>query len=254
MKYSMIAVLLIGIFSGGLSKADPYLAEGPYSPDKYTALLLHFDEAAGESLPQDSSLYGNDAISGPLATGNPGVFGNAMSFANQFAGFPNTVPYAMVQTNGFVEFWMKPDTNTIDHWDNENIMQKNDGGSNPGDFTIGFSMAPISIYGGGSFRLLIEDGSGYRTWQTPKQITAVRWYHVVVAWDSVNPPTISVDGVPQILSVSGTGTNNYFGPIFTAGNLLGLGVSDGVAGSSILIDELRIGTPPPPAGTIIVIK
>ena len=248
MKQRPMLAALLGIMCVGSAWAAPYTA------DPYTIVLFHFDEAAGAGLPQDSSPYANHPDDGPPASGDAGVFGNAMAFTNTVIRVPDDVSFDKAQTNGFVEFWMKPDATSIDRWGGDQaIVVKNTGGNHAGDFSMGFRMNPIA-YGGGQFQFLLETGTGtYRTLRTPGLIKAVQWYHVVVSWDSVNKPTITVDGVEQALSDAGTDTS-YVGPIFTAIGSMLVGVHNGPAGGYILLDELRIVIPSPPAGTLVDIR
>lgn len=245
----MIIALLIALRAAG----DTYLAGGPYTPDKYTVLLLHFNEAAGVR-PQDSSPYANHPTTGALTTGAAGVFGGAMVFTNGTSiGVPYKSSFMQVYTNGFIEFWMKPSTNTIDRWgSDQSIFSHNRSGPNQGDFTLGMRMNPI-VNGGGVFQFLLETGTGtYRTLRTPGLIKTVKWYHVVASWDCANKPVIVVDGVKQTLGDFGTNASNT-GPISTVMGLM-IGNNNGLAGSFIFLDEVRIGTPPPPAGTRIEVR
>lgn len=245
MKQRIILMSIVCLMTAGAVLA------GPYTADPYTIILLHFDEAAGVGLPRDSSPYTNHPSSGPLATGHGGVFGNASAFTNTTLSIPDAASFDKAQTNGFVEFWMQPDATSINRWgSDQTIISKNDGGNNKGDFGIGFRMNPI-VNGGGQFQLMMENGTGtYRLLRTPGLITTVRWYHVVVSWDNVNKPTITVDGVKQALSDAGT-ESSYVGPIFTAGGAVQLGVVNGPVGGYILLDELRLVIPAPPGGTLV---
>ena len=76
----------------GSATAETYLAEGPYAADKRTVVLFHFDEAAGASRPQDGSFHAHNPYAGPLATGDEGVFGNAMAFTNSLMKSLTTPP------------------------------------------------------------------------------------------------------------------------------------------------------------------
>ncbi len=232
------------MFSGIVSAAPPYI------PDAETILLYHFDESAGSGLPQDSSLYSNDATSGQQATGDIGLFGNAIAFTNTNISIPDDPSFDKAQTNGTVEFWIKFNTEAINYWGSDYaFISKNNSGNNMGDFTIGYRMNPIAN-GGGQIYLFMETGTGtYRMLRTPGLIKTTDWYHVVVSWDSVTKPTITVDDASQSLSDHGN-DSSYVGPIFTASSALTVGAQIDFAkaapGASILMDELRLIIPPPP--------
>ncbi len=248
MKQRTIIALIVTIFSGIV------LAAPPYTPDAETILLYHFDESAGSGLPQDSSFYTNNATSGPLATGDTGIFGNAMAFTNTSISIPDDPSFEKVQTNGTVEFWIKFSADAIDQWGGEtSILRKNAGGNNKGDFSIGYRMNPIA-YGGASINMLMETGEGtYRSLKSPNLITDTNWHHIVVSWDSVTKPTITVDDASQSLSDNGTDAS-YVGPIFPANVPLTVGALNS-PGGFILLDELRLLSPepPPPTGTLIIV-
>lgn len=138
----------------GSATAETYLAEGPYAADKRTVVLFHFDEAAGASRPQDGSFHAHNPYAGPLATGDEGVFGNAMAFTNSLIEIAHDATFLNVQSNGFFECWIKPSTNYINRWgSNDSILHKNAGGSNRGDVSFGIRMNPIANGGGQFFRL-----------------------------------------------------------------------------------------------------
>jgi hypothetical protein len=231
-------------------------AGGPCGADKRTILLLHFDEAAGEGRPRDSSVYQKQPYAGPVATGDEGVFGNAMAFTNQHLEIAHDASFATVQSNGFLECWLKPGPDMLDRWGgDQTVVGKNAGGSNRGDVSFGIRMNPNS-YGGGLFQLTMETGTGtYRTLRTPNMITASRWYHVRVSWDSVNKPRIVVDGVERPFTDAGTNTDfSYAGPVFNVGVRMLVGVSGGPAGAWLLLDELRLSAAPPPTGTAMLLR
>ena len=212
--------------------------------------MFHFDEANGAGLPQDSSFYTNNPTSGQQATGDAGLFGNSIAFTNTNISIPDDPSFDKAQTNGTIEFWIKPNAAALDYWGSDDaLVSKNDGGANQGDFAIEYRMNPIS-YGGGSIALYMENGAGdYRRLKTPNIIATSQWYHVVVSWDSVNTPTITVNDNAQSLSDSGTDTS-YVGPILTAANPITVGAkidySKAGAGAAILMDEFRITFPAPP--------
>ncbi|MGI5868260.1 MAG: LamG-like jellyroll fold domain-containing protein [Kiritimatiellia bacterium] len=240
----------------GPATAQTYLAEGPYAPDRRTVVLFHFDEAAGASLPQDSSFNALNPYSGPLATGDAGVFGNAMAFTNNLIEIAHDAAFLNIQSNGFFECWIKPSADYIDRWgSDDSIINKNAAGSNRGDVNFGIRMNPIS-YGGGQFFLLAETGAGtYRNLQTPNMITESRWYHVRVQWDCVNKPTIHVDGVEKPFNNAGTSTDTtYVGPYFNVNARLAVGVGMGKTVGYILLDELRLCETPPPPATLVVVR
>ncbi len=233
---------------------DPYLADGPYAPDKRTVVLYHFNEAAGVSLPQDSSLYGNHPYAGPLATGDVGVFGNAMAFTNSYIEISHDASFLSVQSNGFLECWIKPSEDYLNRWGgNDVLIGKNAGGNNRGDVNFGMRMNPIAN-GGGQFYLTAETGAGtFRTLQTSNMIKESRWYHVRVEWDSVNTPTFRVDGIEKALTDPTSNTNfDYVGPYFNVNVRLLIGCNGPVG--HVLLDELRIGERSPPPGTVMVLR
>ena len=107
-KSSRLFHALACLAIAGSASAETYLAGGPYAPDTRTVVLFHFDEAAGASRPQDSSLHDHDPYAGPLATGDAGVFGNAMAFTNSLIEIAHDASFLNVQSNGFFECWIKP--------------------------------------------------------------------------------------------------------------------------------------------------
>jgi len=237
MKQLTIIALIIGTMFSGIA-----LVAQPYTPNAETILLYHFDESAGSGLPQDSSFYANDATSGQQATGDTGMFGNATAFTNTLISIPDDTSFDQAQTNGTIEFWLKPNAAALDYWgSNYEFISK-------GDFRIGYRMNPITS-GGGSIYLYLATGTGtYRWLQTPNFITDTSWHHVVVSWDSVNKPTVTVDDASQSLSDSGS-DSSYAGPIFTTSDVLTAGAQIDLAkapGGSILLDELRLVIPIPP--------
>lgn len=253
-KSSRLFHALACLAIAGSASAETYLAGGPYAPDARTVVLFHFDEAAGASRPQDSSSYAHNPYSGPLATGDAGVFGNAMAFTNSLIEIAHDASFLNVQSNGFLECWVKPSETYVNRWGaNDTLVTKNAGGSNRGDVTFGIRMNPVS-YGGGQFYLSAETGAGtYRGLFTPNMIKESRWYHVRVQWDCVNKPTIHVDGVEKSFTDAAANTDtSYIGPYFNVGVRLGIGVASTVGYA--LLDELRLCVTPPPPGTVVVVR
>ena len=179
-----------------------------------------------------------------------------MAFTNQYLEIAHDASFATVQSNGFLECWIKPSANMLDRWgSSQTIIGKNAGGNNRGDVNFTIRMNPNS-YGGGQFQLTMETGAGtYRTLQTPNMIKDSRWYHVRVRWDSVNKPRIEVDGVERPFNDVGTNTDfSYAGPLFNVGVRLIVGVSNGPVDSYLLLDEVRLSAAPPPAGTRLLLR
>ncbi len=241
-NFTLVVTLALGVF------ACNALLAAPYTPDAYTVLLFHFDEAAGTSMPQDSSFNGNHATAGPLATGDTGFYDKATEYTqasgiNQIDDDPS---FDAAQTAGSISFLIKLSETSFGWGSDQDIVRKNDGGSNAGDFSVGVRMNPLT-YGGGQFYLIMEDGNGsYRKLSTPNMVSTTDWYHVVVEWDSVNTPTITVNDALQTLSDGGTNTT-YVGPIFTASDTLLVGIgNDGNDPGEGLLDELRIQAIPEP--------
>jgi len=235
MSLKNITAVAIIMIIGCIAFAAP-----PYESDEKTILLFHFDEKTGE-LPKDSSSYKNDSKKGVKSSGDEGVFDLAMKYSNN----SNVVKLAGVEKikdAGKIEFWIKPDEKSLNRWGgDQGILSTNIGGSNAGDFNIGFRMNPIT-HGGGNFFLLMEDGKGsYRKLSTPNFIKDSQWYHVIISWDSKATPVITVDDKVQSLKDGGK-NKSYVGPLFGKSKYLSVGVGNGAKDATVLLDELRITT------------
>jgi hypothetical protein len=237
MDIKSITVTTIIMLLGSMLFAEP-----PYKADGKTILLYHFDEKSGE-LPKDSSNYKNHCPKGPKASEEKGVFGSAMKYSNN-SSIVKLNGVEKLKNAGRIEFWIKPGEKMLNRWGgDQGLLSSNKGGSNAGDFNIGFRMNPLS-HGGGNFFLLMEDGKGsYRKLSTPNIIKDSQWYHVVITWDSKSTPEITVDDKVQPLKDSGK-NKSYVGPLL-GGKYLSVGVSNGPKDASILMDELRITTREP---------
>ena len=213
-------------------------AEPPYESDEKTILLYHFDEKTGE-LPKDSSSYKNHSKKGVKSVGDEGIFDLAMKYSNN-SNIVKLAGVEKIKDSGKIEFWIKPDEKMLNRWGgDQGILSTNRGGSNVGDFNIGFRINPLT-HGGGNFFLLMEDGKGsYRKLSTPNIIKDSQWYHVIISWDSKSTPIITVDDKVQPLKDKGK-NKSYIGPLFGKSKYLSVGIGNGPKDASVLLDELKI--------------
>ena len=222
MALSVVLVLSLGLVSAATVSADP----GPGIVG-----LWHFDEGSGVVTVADSSGNAFDGTVYGATTGEPGKFGNALSFDGSGDYVDCGIAVDNTITTGVtLEAWIKP-------------ALKQNGGIISNDYTLGnkkgydfFLWAAHDTYG----RLYIDFGSGSavgRTWWAiPSSDWYDQWHHVAATWDG-SDIRLYVDG-SQVATVAFGGTYSDPGKATLIG-----GINYGTlpyCSFNGLIDEVRI--------------
>ena|GEM_PF-3016466 len=121
MKKLFSVVLLISIMMLSVYVKVSSAADTLYQNDANTVLLLHFNEAEGDTVADASSNANTGTISGGAGRG-AGVFGSALNFdgVDDYVTIPNHTSLN-VADNFTIEFWFKPTTIAL----NKDILFRN---------------------------------------------------------------------------------------------------------------------------------
>ncbi|MDD5598930.1 MAG: PQQ-binding-like beta-propeller repeat protein [Victivallaceae bacterium] len=108
-KNFKLVVCLGMLLSGYASSAE---LEQPFTNDKHTVLLMHFDE--GRGLPEDASAYKNNAVKNSAKWIPDGKFGGALYFDGRqgFVQIPDSKSLNIKDGELTIEAWIKPDNYT----------------------------------------------------------------------------------------------------------------------------------------------
>jgi hypothetical protein len=188
---------------------------GPYSPDRHTSLLLHFD-----------GIFAG-------ADGEIGIPNNAKFTVGKFGQGADLAPYQTVtypaegnisRTEGAIEFWVKP------YWDGSD-------GQNYVFFEVGnewFNRIRIAKDGANNLRLMVWDSTAeYGVFTNVSDWKAGEWHHVAASWSNTDL-ALYVDGKLRE-STSSAHVPDKLGSTIIVGSSAG---RDQYADA--VIDELRI--------------
>ncbi len=160
-------ILLISIMMLSVCVKVSSAADTLYQNDANTVLLLHFNEAGGDTVTDASSNDNMGTISGGAGRG-AGVFGSAVNFdgVDDYVTIPNHTSLNVVD-NLTIEFWFKPTTIVL----NKDILFRN----------WNWRLAGRS---GNILRMIFYDSVGVLDSIYTPALTLGVWHHIAATYGS----------------------------------------------------------------------
>ncbi|MDD5597513.1 MAG: metallophosphoesterase N-terminal domain-containing protein, partial [Victivallaceae bacterium] len=217
-------ILLEAFFSISLWIGCILNAATPFTSDKHTVLLLHFDE--GKGLPRDSSSCGNNPTVNKAEWLSAGKFGSCLYFDGKsgFLAIPDSKSLNISDGEITIEAWVKPEPSTANY---PAIISKYS--IKGGYFLTGSSSAALARF------FLRADPQRAFALNSDKPLPVGEWSHIAGVRYKDGNVKLFVNGKEQAMKTTFASTFASPGVYLRIGNYYG----DYFAGA---IDEVRIST------------